>query len=82
MSELIRQLMRSCKSNGFQDWLLMDDTVSLCMTGEGMTSKVSIIKFFCTNKTDTSDGLLATALSLSLVRASNPQTYPGRIRRV
>ncbi len=53
MNELIRMLKRSCESDEFLDWLhtlvLMDDTVLLSTTTEGMINKVTILKTFCSD---------------------------------
>ncbi len=53
MNKLIRMLKRSYESDGFLDWLhtlmLMDDTVLLSTTREGMINKVTILKIFCSD---------------------------------
>lgn len=52
MNELIRMLRDRCVPDGFLGWLhtlvLMDDTVLLSTSREGMISKIRILKEYCT----------------------------------
>lgn len=51
MNELIKMLKESCAPDGFLGWLhalvLMDDTVLLSTSREGMIRKIRILKNFC-----------------------------------
>lgn len=51
MNELIRMLKEQCESDGFLGWLhalvLMDDTVLLSTSREGIMNKLRILKAFC-----------------------------------
>ena len=51
VDELIRIIKDNCISDGFLDWLhilvLMDDTVLLFTTREGMMNKLNLLNLFC-----------------------------------
>ena len=51
MNELVRMLKERCTPNGFLGWLhalvMMDDTVLLSTSREGMMYKVKVLKAFC-----------------------------------
>lgn len=51
MNELIGMLKARCGSDGFLGWLhalvLMDDTVLLSSSREGLINKIRILKTFC-----------------------------------